>query len=271
MLNEKEWDGLAVFLKYKRGGPDEYGPLMQLRSFVERVFAGKRFRYVVVDNQLLGEETERQLWVGCDLIPGDNRWREFSGLEAGLVWAEGKGKLPPSMPVVLANDTFADNYGSDYLSLFQPEAVEAALKRGEMVGWVDAYPEPVELLGLRFQSWIRTSLVVATAAALSRSRPLFPNLPDASVFSEDWKTFFREDAPLSANYQEFLKTWLFADHAASSQFQERWHSQAKLDESSFNSMKGKAKSIFCEHLISARAAAAGIKIADVRNAQGSPA
>jgi hypothetical protein len=249
-------------------GPDvyvvflEYGPAHRrtgrevLRRFLGYVFPGRPTREVVVDNAFARDE-EVPPADGADVIAGDNSSREFSGFDAGVAFLRRKFQPSARSVFVLANDTFHRSYGTEYLDRFHPASVRAALRRGQAVGYVDCYPDEIEVLGLPVRCWIRTSLLVLGGRTLDAIGALALPVGDESIFASG-PLFFRDDAPLSDNYKRYLRAWLFGEDGGD--FNERWHSMKPLTPENVADFRGKTRSILCEHYVSARLRARGIEI-----------
>jgi hypothetical protein len=229
------------------------GARAALTTLVGRLFPGAQVRGLVVDNARSAGAKPDGDWL---VIGGDNRCREFSAWDAGL------RRLDPGDSVILlANDTLHRSYGTQYLDGFTPERLRDALARGGLLGWIDAYPRPVELFGCRVQRWVRTSLLIAHRRVIESLRPMALGFSDDEIFSAD--ELFRAPSPLSENYRRYLRTWLFGEHS-DDEFHERWHSAAPLTAQNAAAVRGKIRSILCEHHLSARAARLGIPLIDVR-------
>ena len=251
----------AVYLQY--GDQHKAAGLGELRRQVNRLFPRSPASFLVVDNAL-SAPAEPVVDGDVTVLAGDNRNREFSGWDRGLTWLRAHREVAPTDVVLLANDTFHRSYGTEYLALFRPAAVGWALRRNALVGYLDAFPAPVQAFGRELRSWARTSFVITTAGTLYELLPLQLGDVDVQVFSTAPGQFFRPDAPLSDRYQAYLQTWLFGERAGVDGFQERWHGQAGLTEANAEAMRQKARCIFAEHQLSARARALGVPVVDVR-------
>jgi len=252
---------LALYLQY--GDRHQAAGLGELRRQVQRLFPRSPASYLVIDNAL-PEGAAPVIDGDVTLLAGDNCNREFSGWDRGLAWLRAHREVASTDVVMLANDTFHRSYGTEYLELFRPWAVGRALRRNALVGYMDAFPEPVSAFGRELRSWVRTSLLITTAGTLYALLPLQLGDVDAQVFSPTTGEFFRREAPLSERYQAYLSTWLFGEQAGVDGFRERWHSQAGLTEANSEAMRQKARCILAEHQLSARARALGVPVVDVR-------
>jgi hypothetical protein len=227
-----------------------------------RSFPSALLHRVVVDNLIAGHE-ETRLAPGVFRISGDNAWREFSGWDRGITWLEQRDQPSPGAILVLANDTLARDDKWRKLDAMGAPRVASACAAGALVGYVDAYPRPVELFGLRTRQWVDTTLVMARFATLSRLRPLALPFDDSEIFAADWRQVFREPSPLSENYRAYLRAFLFGEPSPEA-IEAVWHARAALTADNWPDFRGKIRSLLCEHHLSARARAARIPLADVR-------
>lgn len=235
--------------------------LMRLRKIAPTLFPHHQLRYLIVDNAI-ENDFELQVSSDCDRIGGDNRVREFTGYQKGLEWIAGRHPVDDLTPVLFANDTFFRSYGDSYLTWFRPAVVESALRDRAILGYIDAFPQDVQLGALNLREWIRTSFFVLPFATALQLRPFAVELKDEDLFSED-EAFFKNPSPLSENYRDYLRTWLFGE-SRRPEFTQRWHSSALLEASNTRSMQVKTLCILSEHSLSARASAEGIPLQAVR-------
>jgi hypothetical protein len=237
------------------------GGVNVLESFVARTFNNTHHQILIIDNQLpAGKNSHHGPY---RIIGGDNRSREFSGWDQGLVHLQKKTSLHDMTICLLANDTFHRNYGLDYLNLFNPEKVRRQVAEGAMVGYVDGYPRPIHLFGLKVQYWVRSSFFIIRWGGLKKLLPLSLPLSNQELFSTDKVLFFRQPSKLSDNYQRYLKNWLFQTPDVDDEFKEAWHSKGVLSIANLHDFQGKARSIICEHYLSARAISLGISLRSV--------
>ncbi len=253
-----------VFLLYLRFGESRgMAPFEQMRKLARRWFPLAVQRIVVVDNAIT-VDLEREIRRNVDLISGDNVEREFTGYEKGLQFLQRRYGLRASSPIIVGNDTFLSSYGGGkFLKDFTLANVHVGLALGALVGHVDSYPEPVGWDGKKFQRWVRTSLMVARWEALQALLPLSLPYEDKELFAAK-EGFFAKNAPPDETYREYLETWLFRDAKEGSAFRESWHSKEKLTKQSRDRMRAKARCIFCEHQLSLRAQEKKIPLFDPR-------
>lgn len=252
-------DVYLVLLEF--GQEHEEAALDLLFSTLRRILPGASLRGAVVDNAITGAS---ELAIDRDLhrIGGDNTLREFSGWDRGLAWLEQRYAPGPNSIVVLANDTVVRPDKHARVRDIPIDRVAEA-SRGALVGYVEAYPRPVELFGLSLRQWVDTSLVIAAQSTFAALRPFARPFPDDQLFADDWRVVFQEPSPLSDNYRAYLKTWLFGE-PMDGEFEHRWHANEPLTESNFEASKTKLRCLFCEHLLSAHARARGIPLVDIR-------
>lgn len=248
----------VFFLEYTQTHEKE--GLGILRAHADRIFPNFKKKYIVIDNAIGVDPPQSN--PEYLRIAGDNSTREFSG------WDKAIKRFGPEIQendlIILANDTFHRNYGSEYIKRFNFMNTALSVIGGNLVGYCDSYPEPVNLEGLTFQTWIRTSLVFGRAKELLSLFPISTHLKGLLVFSDSRDQFFSRSAPLSQNYQAFIKTWLLGTIDHGSSFKEIWHSAQSKKAEDLLFLQEKARSIISEHSLSARALKAGIKIKNVR-------
>jgi hypothetical protein len=104
-----------------------------------------------------------------------------------------------------------------------------------------------------------------TYANVKKIKPLVLNIDKRNIFSEDMNQFFIETAPLSENYKEFLKTWLFATPPEDSDFKFEWHSKKELTMKNFKNLQEKCWCILCEQAMSAHAVELGFPIIKIND------
>jgi hypothetical protein len=250
-MAREAWAVLVTF-----GAAHRDAALEALREVAARF--GATLRGVVVDNALEGR-FEIELDSAFTCVSGDNSSREFSGWDRGLAWLESAHRLGSDDNLFLANDTLHRSYGRGWLDGFSA----ARAVGGSLLGWVDAYPREVTLFGRPMQRWLRTNLMVGSRAVVDRLRPFALPFADDQIFSSDLAELFRHPSPLSENYRRYLRTWLFGD-PGDEEFHEHWHSAAPLSSLNAPAMRGKIRSILCEHALGARARALGVPLVDVR-------
>ncbi|MCS7092176.1 MAG: hypothetical protein NZM26_02395 [Patescibacteria group bacterium] len=217
---------------------------------------------LVIDNSI-EKSTEIVFGPHEHFISGDDSTYEFSGWDKGIKYIERHFCIRHDDLIILANDTFHRNYGDDYLQLFLKKQILLCRSENFLYGYKDAYPKPVSLFGLTVSSWLRSSFLICSYATLNMLRPLAIPFANDILFSKNYKQFFHDNVPLSNNYKQYLRTWLFGEKDPTGEFQEKWHSQRPLTQDNFSLFKGKTRAILSEHYLSARALNKGIKLLGV--------
>ena len=210
---------------------------------------------VVVDTALapgLVERAERRILLGSDNVS----W-EFSAVDTALAFVG--NRLWAYDLVNIATSAFRQLY-TGYLSRFRPAVLEAIAGRTVCLGHIDCYNEPVRVLDFASQHWIRTSCFFLPPTELGILAQMQSAGSSRRWFSGDPRRPFREDAPLSANYQRLIVDWLTGQDTGQGV---TWHSAIALDSDRLRFFEQKALTILNEHLLSARLRAAGCRLIDV--------
>lgn len=226
--------------------------LYELKKLINKLFHNENYKIIIINNA----ENDRKI-VDIDfntvLIEGDNSNREFSGWDRGFKYLSEIAKPSLNDAIIIANDTFHRNYGNDYLKLFRKKSIKKTIEKKGFAGYYDAYPEKITIFGLELQWWLRSSIIIGSYQAFQRILPLSLPFSSEEIFSNDPQVFFKEGSNLSRQYKCYLKGWLIRDYEGCKLFKEAWHSQEPINEKNFGNMKDKARSILCEHYLSAKA------------------
>jgi hypothetical protein len=211
---------------------------------------------VVVDNALptgFQEGHGRRVVIG-----GDNRAREFSGLDQAVrhigndIWQYDL--------VHFATEAFNTLY-VDYLVRFDTALLKAMAGRPVCVGHIDCYNTPVEILGFRTQHWIRTCFFFMSPIEARALGSLVTLRDRHRFFSGDPAAPFRSDAPISESYRKYLIDWITGRDIGQGT---KWHSAFTLTPETLASFEIKAMcSIMNEHLLGVRLRAMGCNLVDV--------
>jgi len=191
------------------------------------------------------------------LIGGDNRAREFSAFDRALEFV---GRSIWSYDLVhFATSAFKTLYVA-YLDRFKAEVLGAINGRPVCLGHVDCYNEPIEVMTYRSQHWVRSCfffLPPTEVKALGR----FAFVNDGRrFFSGNRDAPFRADAPISANYREYIATWLAGADIGQGV---TWHSGFALTGETLESFEHKTVCILNEQLLGIRLRALGCRLIDV--------
>lgn len=250
--------GLSVILvQYDRSRYP--GALQRLRAHLE-LLAKEPWSLVAVDNARSGS-WENELAPDVTQIGGDNSAWEFSGFDRGLAWLEESRGLTDY--VLLVTDAFRA-YGDDYLGWFDQALVDMARGNKAVVGWVDSFGRPCSLGETSYESWLRTSFLLAPVTALQHARPLALPLNREEIFSGDPAAPWLPDSPVGPELRRAIEGWLVEGRAEASGPEEGWHSRFSLDAQSLSFFERKAMAILREHHLSIRLRASGVPCFDLR-------
>jgi hypothetical protein len=247
---------LRVLTILARKGQDAYATAAaELDEIFVRQMPAIEHDMLIVDNDLPSGFEARSIH-GL-VIGGDNRHWEFSGLDRGV---EHVGADIWSYDFVhIATAAFSKLY-VDYLTRFTTSLLRAAVGRSVCVGHIDCYNEPVWLLGYYSQHWIRSCFFFIPPSDLM-SLGSFVTVRDGSAFfSGRYDRPFRDDAPLSVLYQQYVTEWLTGGDIGQGV---RWHRRLELAPENLVEFQEKARAIFNEHMLAIRLRALGCAIVDV--------
>ena len=250
----------VYLLLLEHGREREQKAIDLLDSTLRRLFPDSRRHTAIIDNAVT-DGSDTAIDERIERISGDNTLREFSGWDRGLAWLDRRHTPAPDSVVVLANDTIVRSDKSERVRALPAER-GAMASQGALVGWIDEYPRPVRLFATEFRQWVDTSLVITTRRTLSALEPLTVRLSER-IFDDDWRRIFVEPSPLSAKYRTYLRTYFVGDRLYQ-EFTHGWYAQTPVTPDNFEDLKTKLRCVFCEHLLSARARALGIRLVDIR-------
>jgi len=211
---------------------------------------------VIVDNSRPRIEFER-VDDRTVIIGGDNSMREFTAWDRGLAHLERTRSNPDF--VHFATSAFDALY-ANYLERFDTRMLEAARAARAVVGHIDHYDEPVEVLGRSSQPWIRTSYFFVPNEAVRAVRSVVSFEDSQGLFSGDPRSPFLPDAPICKRYREYIVSWLTGDGTGQGVV---WHSRFDLAEDTLPTFEAKTMAILNEHLLSLRLREAGYPVVDV--------
>jgi len=191
------------------------------------------------------------------LIGGDNRAREFSAFDRALEFV---GADIWSYDLVhFATSAFNTLYVA-YLDRFEAGVLSAVTGRGVCVGHIDCYNDPVDVLTFRSQHWMRSCFLFLPPAEVKALGRLTSIVDGSRLFSGNPDEPFRDTAPVSRNYRDYVTTWLTGGDIGQGV---EWHSTFRLTRETLPAFEQKAISIFNEHLLAIRLRALGCRLIDV--------
>jgi hypothetical protein len=227
--------------------------LEELRERQRRHLPGSACDVLIVDNAP-GDGAGADH--GCEVIVGSNRAWEFSA------WDDALAHVGPRAWkydfVQLVTSAFNTLYTS-YLDRIDDAALGLVAGRAVAVGHVDWYGEPIELLGVHSQHWIRSSYLLMPPGELVALGRLAGLAEPARFFSGDPADPFRADAPISENYRRYVLDWLTGDGTGQGV---AWHSRFQLDATTLPLFEAKTMAILTEHWLSIRLRRQGCAIVD---------
>ena len=245
---------LALMCRY---GTEKYpSAYEELSTFLDSRFGGLSKSVLVVDNAKPRAFRER-LSPDRVLVGGDNSLYEFSGWQTAI--ASEHEFIAEHDLVLLATEAFTKDY-VDYLSLFDEHAAEAAVEGSLCFGHLDAYPEPVTLLGQTSRSWLRSCMLLMSVDALKRITPLVVPEILERFFTDDIQHPFSEQARICDRYQGYLLGWLTGKGLFTGGV---YHSQFDLSRETVAHFRRKAACIIHEHHVTLRLETAGITPIDI--------
>jgi hypothetical protein len=210
---------------------------------------------VVVDTAIAPghvEQSERRILIGSD----NESW-EFSAVDTALALVG--SRLWAYDLINIATSAFRQLH-TGYLPRFRPTVLEAIAGRAVCLGHIDCYNDPVRVLDFVSQHWMRTSCFFLPPTELGILGTVQSAGSRERWFSGDPSRPFREDAPLSMNFQRLIIDWLTGRDTGQGV---TWHSGIVLDRDRLTFFEQKALTILNEHLLSARLRAAGCRLIDV--------
>jgi hypothetical protein len=210
---------------------------------------------LVIDNSL-AEHHHEDFGLGRTLIGAPNTHWEFSAWERGVSYL---GKRIDHYDFVhLATSAFRTLY-IRYLDRFDARMLGLVRGRGAAVGHIDFYNEPVIIGDRSLRSWLRSSFVFLPTAELQLLGSLVSIDDPRPFFSGDPEFPFRGDAPLSANYRQYIINWLSGAGAGQGV---EWHSRFELTQEMLSLFEAKAMAILNEQMMSSRLRAQGCALVD---------
>lgn len=248
---------LRVLTLLVRHGTEKYPTAWQdLRAMFARQMPDVAHSMLVIDNSLpVGHGAD--LDSGVELIGASNEDWEFSAWDCGIKHTA--AKLHHYDLVHLATSAFAASE-SDHLKLIDDGSLRSLLGLQGALGCIDARREAFSVFGVRSQAWLRSSFILMNPRQLSSLGSLVSVGRDAPIFSGNPRQPFRDDAPISQAYQQFLRHWLTGDRAGKEVI---WHSRFDLTPETLPFFEKKARAILNELMLSNRLLANGCALVDM--------
>jgi hypothetical protein len=214
---------------------------------------------VIIDTALAAHHNE-SLGPGRSLIGAPNTYWEFSAWERATAWLG--ARMDDYDFIHLATSAFRMLY-TRYLDRFDTGMLQLTRGRAAAVGHIDYYDEPVTIsigaTALSLRSWLRSSFVFLPPTELRLLGSLVGVADPLAFFSGDPQHPFRADAPLSANYRQYILGWLTGPGTGQGV---EWHSRLELTPATLSRFEAKAMAILNEQVMSARLRAQGCALVD---------
>ncbi|WP_051983779.1 glycosyltransferase family 4 protein [Burkholderia pyrrocinia] len=243
---------LTLFVRY--GDADYQGAFKRLCQMYQRV-GGLDYDALLIDTAL-PPGVHAKLGSQALLIGGDNTRREFSGWDTALAYLGSAVDRYDLIHVVTS--AFENEYNGFYPYINSGMFEFAAKNRHVVLAHVDAYPAPARLLGRSFQTWGCSKFLIAVPERIRALGTFAARFPSDLFFTSSRTAPFRQDAPLSENYRQYLIDWLTGEGLPHGQ----WHSVFELSDENLQRFRAKAMSIIDEHSLSMRLRESGAQIVD---------
>ena len=148
----------------------------------------------------------------------------------------------------------------DYLERFDTRVLQSVAGRPVCIGHIDAYNDPVEVLGVHTQHWIRTGFFMLPPGEVKTLGSFVTVRDGRCFFSGDPDAPFREQAQLSERYRQYIVGWLTGVDIGQGV---KWHSHFRLTSETLPAFEHKTLSTLNEHLLAVRLLAFGCRLIDV--------
>jgi hypothetical protein len=191
------------------------------------------------------------------VVAGDNRAWEFSAWDKGV---QRVGAEIWSFDLVhLVTSAFNTLYTA-YIPRVTTDMLKWVAEHPVFLGHIDCFNEPVQLLSYYSQHWTRSCFIFLRPAELKALGSLVTVGRGSGFFSGDPLAPFSAMAPLSANYQRNIISWLTGADIGQGVC---WHSAFELGPDRLRYFEDKTLAILNEHLLSIRLRAMGCAGIDV--------
>ena len=242
-----------------RHGSERYSDaISNVDAFFEVQLPRVERELVVIDNSLPEDHVE-PLGPARTLIGSSNASWEFSAWDRGIEYV---GQRIQQFDLVHLVTSAFKALDCSYLDVFD-SLLLTALQDGApaALGHIDYYPEPVVVLGRSLQAWIRSSWIFLPPQEVQLLGSLISVSARQPFFSGDPLSPFREDAPMSANYQQYILDWQTGGGLWTGN--NEWHSRFDLSHDSLAYFETKTLAIINEQMLSHRLRRQGCGIVDV--------
>lgn len=245
-----------------------------LEVILERMLPGVPRTWLIVDNSVTHsavQQTATDRW----MLSGENSIWEFSGWDCGYEFIREQFGLGAGDVILFANDTFHRRAyslgGTSYLDEFDAKLVLGRDLTREVVGYLDDFPQEVFLMGIHYDSWIRSNIFMIPAEITERLYPLAFPLQSEEIFSGDMYKFWGRTDKISENWKAYISSWLFGvENPDFPEYRLHWHKAQPVNPDNWEFFKTKARCILSEHYLAARLHHWGIPIIDANRFERKP-
>ena len=238
--------------------------LSHLESILNRMLPGVPRTWLIVDNAVT-HPSSQQISACRWMISGENSIWEFSGWDRGYQFIKEQFNIQAEDVILYANDTFHRRAysigGNSFLDEFNAKLIHGHDLTRDVVGYLDDFPREVSLMGISYDSWIRSNIFITPAEVAERLYPLaFPLSPD-KIFSADMHRFWGQTNTISENWKAYISSWLFGiDNPEYPEYRLHWLKAQPLTSENWEFFKTKALCILSEHYLTARLCRWGVPI-----------
>jgi hypothetical protein len=247
---------MRILTLFIRHGSAKYPESEQKIEDFYKTLPGIEREFVILDNALPpSEPTETR--DGVTILAGDNAAWEFSAWDRGVSWI---GKAIWSYDLVHLVTSSFDTLYTDYIRRVSIPMLAWAAQHAVCLGHIDCFNEPVDILSYRSQHWIRSCFLFLPPCELKALGSLVTISSCRPLFSGDPASPFAVDAPLSANYRDYIIGWLTGRNIGQGV---TWHSAFEATRENLEYFEAKTRAILNEHLLSIRLRAMGCGAVDI--------
>ena len=235
---------MKILCLFIRHGSEKYPEaLAVLNQWYERHGLLNQRTLWIIDNALPADQPPKLLAPQVILRPGDNQAWEFSAWARAV--REAKQQGVDCDVIHFVTSAFNTLY-TVYLNHFRSEMLPYMVTHNVCLGHIDNYNQPVELAGNFSNSWIRTCFFFLPASLTYKIDPWARFTDPTRFFSNPGHTQFRDDAPLSADYQNRISDWLEGQDVGG----QTWHSPIRSGHDEAERFQKKTLAILNEHNLS---------------------
>jgi hypothetical protein len=247
---------LRILTLLARHGTERYpNALSDLSAIFANRMPDVEHRILVIDNSLPPSHRSN-LVSNVELIGSSNLAWEFSAWDQGI--AHCGAMLEQFDFINLAtsafkalNHTFLDAFSTRMLCLVREMPVA--------IGHIDHFNSEVVCFNTPSQSWLRSSFIILPPAQLRQLKSATSVADRSAIFSGDPAAPFKDDAPLSPAFRDYIAGWLTGDGTGQGV---GWHSVFSLNASTLGLFEDKTVAIVNEHMLTQKLRALGCEIVD---------